>query len=134
MKKCIPILVLLCGFLFGCAQKGFDASRAGELQFRHTTVENGTPVQYEWVIPADELTPVLEQMTPRDPKFKGALLSSHHTAELTYEGKPVRMTWSRVKQAEIVLLITIGNEEFMLREPQAGEFYRLLQTHKKRRS
>jgi hypothetical protein len=134
MKHTISLLGILLGILCGCTSGDFDASKAGEIQFAHTTVSNGTPIGYEWIIPADEVQSILKHIVAHDPKYDAALVSGGQTASLSYAGGEIKVAWCRVKMADTVVLLTIRGSRYMLVEPHAGEFYEMLEKHKKRSS
>ena len=124
MKQTTNLLAVLSCVICGCSQDDFDASKAGDLRFAHTTISNGKPVQYEWVIPAEDIQSVLKYIVARDTKYDGVLVSGSQTASLSYAGEDVTVAWSRVKMAETVVLLTLRGNRYMLVEPHAGEFYR----------
>ena len=134
MKTGIQLLTIFCCFATGCSSTAFNTSKVGDMSLTSTTVSNGRSTQWEWLIPEEELKPILSQISPRDPKYNNVLVSGYQTASLSYEGKHIEMSWWRVKMAQTVILMTIQGEHYMLEEPHSGEFYKLLQKHKRRSS
>jgi hypothetical protein len=125
------LLVVFCMLICGCNQRKFDASKAGTLHFTHSVVSNGNPVQYEWTIPASDMQSILEHITAPDPQYDDALVCGSLTATMSYKGKEIMVSWASVKIADPVILLTIQGNRYMLVEPYAGEFDRLLEKHKK---
>jgi hypothetical protein len=75
---------------------------------------------------------ILGKLVVQDPKYDGVFVSGTQTASLSYAGETIRIRWSRVKMAKTVVLVAIRGNRYMLTEPHASEFYRLLSKHKKR--
>ena len=130
MKSLTVCSIVFCVFVTGCTISEFDIDKIGELRFTHTAISNGSPIHYKWVVPSSELRPILEQLKPRDPKYKGVLVSGGQQASLTYGDKDIRVRWSRVKIAEPVVLFNIRGNHYMLENPYAGDFYKLLAAYK----
>ncbi len=134
MQYTLIQLAVLCILICGCSRGEFDASKAGQLRFTHTTVPNGVPIRYEWAVPASEMQAILEHIAERNPQYDGVLVSGSQAATMSYAGEEIRVSWSRVKQAEPVVLLTIRGHHYMLEEPHVDEFYKLLEKHKQRSS
>lgn len=131
MKNTCIIFSILCYICTGCFNGDFDADKVEELHFAHNTESDGKLIHYEWVIPADKLQPILRQMKPRGTQYNGVLVSGRQAGTLYYDGDCRRITWSRVKMAKSVLLLSFKGNRYILEEPHASEFYALLEKYKR---
>ena len=126
------LIIIILATFFGLNYGEFDVTKVGELHFVHTTVSDGRPIYYEWRVPADEIQPILKQMVPKDPKYDGfSLVFGSQTATLLYDGKEIPISWCQIKMVDPVVLITVRGVEYMLKEPNAGKFYDVLEKHRK---
>ena len=134
MKTGRIALFMICWIFCGCIGQSFDVSKIGEMHFGYTTWSNGKTSQYECRVQADQLKSVLKAMAPRDPQYDIVFTTGSRTASLQYEGKEIEFEWARVKMADIVVLIYVQGQHFMLKQPEAGQFIDLLEQNTKESS